>query len=96
MALSLKRAAEGASHGRGRRDSKLYEVRRPPAHPIRRFTVRTVTPPYGIVHVSAPDAEAFVLESRPLLARIVFGPCRLTAPFERSSQPWPLSSAQDL
>ena len=40
----------------------------------------TVTPPYGILHVSAPDAEAFLLESRPLQARIVFGPCKITAP----------------
>ncbi|SFM08469.1 hypothetical protein [Methylorubrum salsuginis] len=46
--------------------------------------LRTVTPPHDIVHVTAPDTEEFVLESRPLLARIVFGPCRITVPSDRS------------
>lgn len=42
--------------------------------------LRTVTPPYGIVHVTAPRADEFLLNSNPLRIRIVFSPCRISAP----------------
>ncbi|GJE57738.1 hypothetical protein EKPJFOCH_4256 [Methylobacterium thuringiense] len=45
--------------------------------------LRTVTPPYGIIHVAAPDADEFVLESSPVQIRIVFRDCRVTPPDNR-------------
>ncbi|GBU18822.1 MULTISPECIES: hypothetical protein [Methylobacterium] len=40
--------------------------------------LRGVSPPYAIVHVEAPEAEEFLLESEPPTVCIVFGPCRVT------------------
>lgn len=42
--------------------------------------LRTVTPPYGIIHVTAPRADEYLLNSNPLRIRIVFSPCRISAP----------------
>ncbi|TNC06265.1 hypothetical protein FF100_34785 [Methylobacterium terricola] len=42
--------------------------------------LREIAPPYGIVHVAAPDADEFLMESRPLRIRVVFSPCRITSP----------------
>ncbi|MBB3903640.1 hypothetical protein [Methylobacterium brachythecii] len=42
--------------------------------------LRGITPPYGIIHAAAPDADEFLLQGDPLRIRIVFSPCRVTAP----------------
>ncbi len=42
--------------------------------------LRGITPPYGIVHMTAPGIGAFTMQDRPANIRIVFEGCRITPP----------------